>query len=228
MSLTIISLKAGTGGEAVREGILRIELSDGSLFSFKTCYLPPVFVDAHAVGGHAVGREINADEEEALRFASACLRSEKTALRLIARAEQNVFGLSRKLGKRGHDPDCIRAVISWLCESGLLDDRRYARLWLESRISRQATSPRRLLAALRSRSISRHDAEAVLKETLDDEAERQLLERYVQKTQRKRKHSDDDSAAARSLRYTLKSEGFSPLSIQCFFDHCTDITRSVF
>ena len=196
-----------------RESVLRINLSDGSLFSFKPCYLSSPFT----AESYAAGSEINADEEEAFRFASACLRAEKTALQLIARAEQNTFGLSRKLEKRKHDSDCIRAVISQLCALSLLDDRRYARLWLESRISRQASSPRRLLAALRSRSIDRHDAEAALKETLDDEAEQQLLERYVQKLRQKRKISDDDSAA--TLRYLLKSEGFSPAAIQCFLDN---------
>jgi regulatory protein len=213
LSLTIVSLKSETD-------VSRIELSDGSLFSFKDCYLSsPYIADGYAAGGHAVGREINADEEEAFRFASACLRAEKRALQLIARAEQTAFGLSRKLQKRGHDPDCIRAVIAQLCELGLLDDHRYARLWLESRISRQAASPRRLLAALRSRGIDRHDAEAALKETLDDEAERQLLERYVQKLRRGgRANSDDTAADLRALRYTLKGEGFSSPAIEIVLD----------
>jgi len=208
LSLTIVSLKSGTD-------VLRIELSDGSLFSYKDCYLPSPFT----TGNYAVGSEINTDEEEAFRFASACLRAEKRALQLIARAEQTVFGLSRKLQKRGHDPGCINAVTAQLCDLNLLDDRRYARLWLESRISRQAASPRRLLAALRSRGIDRHDAEAALKETLDDDAERQLLERYVQKLRRKRSTSDDtDAAAIRALRYALKCEGFSSPAIAIFLD----------
>ena len=188
------------------------------MFSFKPCYLSSAYI----ADDYAIGREINADEEEAFRFASACLRAEKRALQLIARAEQTAFGLSRKLKKRGHDTACINAVTAQLCALNLLDDRRYARLWLESRISRQATSPRRLLAALRSRGIDRHDAEAALKETLDDEAEQQLLERYVQKLRRKGNVADDadndpegaNSAILRSLRYTLKNEGFSSLAIE--------------
>ncbi|MDR0456112.1 MAG: recombination regulator RecX [Treponema sp.] len=154
-------------------------------------------------------------------FALACLRAEKTALHLIARAEQNIFGLSRKLAKRGHDSDCIHTVIARLGEAGLVDDRRYARLWLGSRINRQASSPRRLFAALCSRGIDHDDAEAALKETLDDEAEQQLLERYAQKLQFRQKSGEDDSSAAarRALRYTLKSEGFSSVAIQCFFDN---------
>ena len=202
--MIIVSIKSES-----HEDIQRIELSDGSIFSYKICYLPPTRPDV------VEGLEINAAEEEEFRFASACMRAEKAALQLIARAEQNTFGLSRKLIKRGHDSTCIRAVIAQLCETGLLDDRRYGRFWLESRIRCQASSPRRLLAALCAR-IDRDDAEAVLKETLNDDTERELLNRYAQKLRRKLKNSDDDSV--HSLRYTLKSEGFSSRAIQAFFD----------
>jgi regulatory protein len=204
--MTIISIKHESA-----DGLRRIELSDGSLFSFKTCYLPLVFNTTEGI-------EINEAEEESLRFASACLRAEKTALRLIARAEQTCLGLMRKLEKRGHDSACVRGVISQLCESGLLDDRRYARLWLDARISRQSTSPRRLLIALSSRSIDRDDTAFALKEALDEEAEFLLLKRYAEKLQRKRKNNSNDDDDGPSLKYLLKNEGFSSLAIQRFLN----------
>ncbi|MCL2270579.1 MAG: recombination regulator RecX [Treponema sp.] len=214
----IVSIKPGSG-----EDQQRIELSDGSIFSFKTCYLPPVFTDEDSyTPGTADGRDISMSEEEAFRFASACLRAEKAALQLITRAEQNVFHLTLKLEKRGHDTACIRAVVAHLSELGFLDDLRYASLWLEARISRQAASPWRLLAALRARGIDRHDAEAALKEALDSETEQLLLERYVQKLQKRKTGGDGGGAEDRSLRFTLKNEGFSPAAIQCFFDNYSD------
>jgi regulatory protein len=208
--MTIISIKHESA-----EGLRRVELSDGSLFSFKTCYLHPDFIDNLREPNTANGIEISEIEEEGLRFASACLRAEKAALRLIARAEQSTLGLRRKLEKRGHDPACARHAISRLCELGLLDDRRYARLWLDARISRQRTSPRRLLIALSARGIDRDDTAFALKAALDDETEFLLLKRYVEKLQRKKKINSDDG---RSLKHLLKGEGFSSLAIQRFFD----------
>ena len=209
----IVSVKSGDSEET-----RKIELSDGSFFSFKTCYLPPVFIDENLfMPGIAGGREISAAEEEGFRFASACMRAEKAALQLIARAEQSTYALSRKLEKRGHDPACARAVVMRLCETGLINDRRYAGLWLESRISRQASSPRRLLAGLCARGIDRDDAESVLKQTLDDETELRLLERFVIKQCRLKKINNinnEDLAFLRSFKYLLKSEGFSSLAIE--------------
>jgi regulatory protein len=212
--MTIVSIKSGTGGE-----LRRVELSDGSFFSFKTCYLPPVFIDEGLLApGAAEGREINSDEAAAFRFASACLRAEKTALQLIARAEQTVLGISRKLEKRGHDSACVRAAVSRLVELALLDNRRYAQLWLESRIGSRASSPRRLLAALCARGIDRDDAESVLQSVLDAGDELALLSRYAQKIQRSRRAR----TAAFSLKYTLKNEGFSTAAVQCFLDRAEE------
>jgi regulatory protein len=217
--MTIVSMKTGTGAE-----FRRIELSDGSFFSFKTCYLPPVFIDqALYTPGMAEGREIGAGEEAGFRFASACLRAEQAALRLIARAEQSVLGLSRKLERRGHRPDCVRAVISRLTELELLDDRRFARLWVESRLGR-AKSPRRLLSGLCGRGIDRDDAEAALKAVIDAETETALLGRFAAKQRRRgtvlrfRSLGSETENARRFLKFALKSEGFSAAAIERFFD----------
>ena len=184
---------------------LRLELSDGSLFSLRICYLPPE-VDPDAA---VEGMEIDSSEEAAFRFASACLRAEKAALKLIARAEQTSFGIARKLEKRGHEAACVRAVLSRLTELELLNDRRFARLWLDYRL-RLTRSPRRLISALCGRGIDRDDAEDALKSALDEETELALLSRFVKKYRRK--------AEGGSIKYLLKNEGFSRQAIQKFLD----------
>jgi regulatory protein len=201
----IVSIKSETNKETQR-----IELSDGSLFSIKSCYLSPELIDTYIANpGTIKGSEITTAEEAAFRHASACLRAEKTALRLIARAEQCTRGLRCKLEKRGHDSMCINAVIERLSALQLLDDCRFARFWLESRL-RLPRSPRRLLVSLCAKGISRGDAEAALKNVLNDAAEYTLLLRFVKKYARKKN--------TRDLKYLLKSEGFSSEAIQRFLE----------
>jgi regulatory protein len=171
--MTIVTIKSGSGAD-----VLRLELSDGSLFSFKSCYLPPVFFESTR---YTPGTELSADEEGYFRFASSCLRGEKAALRLVSRAEQTSMGLTRKLEKAGHSAPCVKAVLARLRELEVLDDSRYARMWLQSRLSHRADGPLRLLAALRSRGIPRQDAEEALREALSPPVERALLERFLNK-----------------------------------------------
>ncbi|MDR0444412.1 MAG: recombination regulator RecX [Treponema sp.] len=196
----VISLKTEAGGETGR-----IQLSDGSLFSYKICYLPADF------GSVSEGNEITAIEEESFRFASECLRAEKAALRLITRAEQCTSGLSRKLEQKRHSAACVNAVLSQLTELKLVDDSRFARLWLESRL-RLARSPRRLQSALANRGIDRETAQTALKTVLNEETEQLLLSRFAEKRLRK---TDE-----RQLKYLLKSEGFSREAINQYFEEC--------
>jgi regulatory protein len=148
-------------------------------------------------------------EESENNESTPYLRAEKIALRLIARAEQCTGGLTRKLERRGFDSACINEVISKLTELKLLDDNRFARLWLESRL-RLPRSPRRLLSSLCARGIDHDDAQTALKNILDEETEMSLLARFAKKYSRK---TDGDS---RSLKYLLKNEGFSSLAIKQF------------
>jgi len=147
------------------------------------------------------------------------LHTEKIALRLIARAEQCSRGLALKLEKRKCDPACIGEVISKLTELKLIDDSRFARLWLESRM-RLTRSPRQLLSSLCARGIEHDDAKAAIPNVLDEEAEAALAERFVKKHARKagRKNNEKNNSDTRALKYLLKNEGFSTAAIKRFFD----------
>jgi len=148
-------------------------------------------------------------EESENNEVTPCLRAEKAALRLIARAEQCTGGLTRKLEKRGFDSACIGEVISKLTELKLLDDNRFSRLWLESRL-RLPRSPRRLLISLCARGIDHDDAQAAIKNVLDEDTELALLARFAKKYSRKVK------GEPRLLKNLLKNEGFSRGAINRF------------
>ena len=219
---TIVSIKIGADPE-----LRLVELSDGAFFRFRVCYLPPPFDDESFYVPERVAScgGLRPGEAEALKTASAGFAAESSALRLIARAEQTVFGMGRKLEKRGHDSAGANAAVSRLCEIGLLDDRRYARLWLESKIAGRGSSPLRLLAGLRARGIDREDADGAMREALDDDSELRLLKSFARRRQRalKTNHEGspppaDDEDARRALKYRLKGEGFSSRAIGLFLD----------
>ena len=146
-------------------------------------------------------------EESKDNSTASFLRAEKTALRLVARAEQNTGGLARKLERRGHDSAVVSEVISRLCEQNLLNDTRFAVLWLQSRL-RFARSPRRLLSSLCAKGIDRDTAETALKTVLNEDTETALLERFAKKYAR----------GTHPIKYLLKSEGFSIAAINKFTD----------
>jgi len=155
-------------------------------------------------------------EEEASSFAAACCRAEKLALKLIARAEQNSFGLTAKLERRHFDALVAKTVVSRLLARNLLDDVRYAELWIRSRLaSRKAPSPQWLLVALGRRGIDRNSSLKALNNVFDPQTEYEFLLKYLEKTR------FPQSKRAFSLRAQLKYEGFSSEVIDRYFsDFC--------
>jgi regulatory protein len=183
------------------EETYRISLSDGTVFSFKLVYL----TEMESPFEPSPGREISSDEKNALQFASACLKAEHAALALTARAEQTVGGLSRKLEARGYAEAHVKPVIARLTALGVISDERYARFWLESRLSTKADSPLKLFASLCRKGIDRKIVERVFKTTLNFEQEQALLKRYLRKLEKTGKPIE---------RQLLKREGFSYEAIE--------------
>jgi SOS response regulatory protein OraA/RecX len=127
----------------------------------------------------------------------------RDAFRLTARAEQFSAGLSLKLQKKGHGRADIKFAIDYLVGAGMLDDLRYACLWIAERIRRKAESPRQLLTNLCGKGLNRATAAAALKKTLDADTELALLRDFSAKIDLAGK------TAGKNWRERLRFEGFS-------------------
>ncbi|MDR2069342.1 MAG: recombination regulator RecX [Spirochaetaceae bacterium] len=206
--MTVVSLKVETGAEST-PSVLRIGLSDGSSFAFKRCYLP---VELRGEDVFFPGRDLSSAEEDACRFAAACYRTERAALRLVARAEQTCRGIAHKLEIRGFTAACIAEVVSYLVDTEIISDERYAVLWLHARLARFPEAPRKLLAGLRRRGINSRIAGGALKKVLDFQTESALLKGYLKKNQSHKPQTD------RFLTKQLKYEGFSPSVIESVWE----------
>jgi len=149
--------------------------------------------------------------EEALPFDADLIKAEKIALRLIARAEQSSSLLTAKLEKRGIDPSIARQVISALLERQLLNDERYAELWIRAHLDRKAPSPLWFLVSLEKKGVNRKISLNAINKVLDEETEYSLLLRFVGKMDLHIKETG-------LFRAKLRHEGFSPEAISRFFD----------
>jgi regulatory protein len=149
-------------------------------------------------------------------IAAEYLKAEKSALNLIARAEQCSWGLKCKLEKKKYHNDVIQTVLDHLIKLNLVNDLRYAGLWLKSRIAKGTKGPRILSELLRVKGIDRETAEAALAASLPLETEAALLHRCLDKF---RKKNPENLAENKSTtRLFLKSEGFSTTAIDEYFE----------
>jgi regulatory protein len=150
------------------------------------------------------------------------MRAEETALKLIARSEQSCLTLSRKLEKQGHKAICVQHVLSRLQELKLIDDKRFVKLWLESRLSRGTDSPRRLFSCLNRRGINKNYIKDGINAVLNMELELLLLQRFVMKIRKQKSNKIFDKSCklnfTRSLKFFLKGEGFSSQAIEIFLE----------
>ena len=223
--MTLVSVKTGTENNT---NLFKIELSDGSKFKIKEFYLnyflgTPLSTAKTPSSSKTddffkEGRDISPNEEKAFRFSSACCKAEKAGSRLIARAEQNQNGLTKKLIYRGHDKECISAVLAWFVETEMVNDRRYAERWLRSRLSRKSgkiSGPRRLSAALGNKGIGREALWNAFDTILDEETEFSLLERFLSKKRMA-------SLSGNTLKSRLRYEGFTSSVINRYFNEAIE------
>lgn len=198
--MTVQSVKTGADPE-----VLKVGLSDGSLFFIRTNYLdPPIPLDRSA----ALPWELTEEENQGILFAGECFRAERAALRLIARAEQSSFSLARKLEQRGYAETAVRMVLKRLEVLRLVDDQRFAELWIEDRLPRRAEGPGKLSALLQARGINRQIAEAAVRRMVTETVELDLIRRFIQK------NGMDSQNGDFKFRQTLLKTGFSHSAIR--------------
>lgn len=95
------------------------------------------------------------------------------ALRLLAIRPRTVRELRDKLARRGHSAEAVAALVADLSAAGLLDDARFARMWIEGRAALKPMGQARLRAELAAKGVARElidEALAGLREELDEPA----------------------------------------------------------
>ena len=124
--------------------------------------------------GLSVGQALDAVQLHDIGLTDGIARAREQALRLLNYRMRTRKELEQRLRQKEWSDEIIAQVIKRLEESDLIDDKQFARLWVDERLRLKPVGLNLLHRELRSKGIDPDTAESVLKEydDRDDEATR--------------------------------------------------------
>ncbi len=133
----------------------------------------------------------------------------ESALRLLNYRERSIKELEGRLREKHYSPSSIDAVIKRLLELDLLDDRKFARLWVRSRIQFKPRSAWLISRELREKGIEEEVIQEVIEEEFTPEQEQAAVMGLAEKQARRYRGEDPGKAREKLFAY-LARRGFSP------------------
>ncbi len=127
--------------------------------------------------------------------------------RRIAMREHSRGELAQALAKKHVEDELAERLLDRFTEVGLIDDERFARMWVESRRRSKGTARSVLSMELRRKGVDADVIEEVLAD-VDPDSERETAHRLVQKKLRSLQGLDD-STRIRRLTGMLARKGYS-------------------
>lgn len=115
--------------------------------------------------------------------------------------------------RSGFSNETAQKVLSSLEAAGIIDDKRFARLWIEERIRFDPVWGPRLRAELRARGVDPEDIEDVLKSDFADVDELELAREAMKRKYRLYSRFDPSKRFGR-LAALLRRRGFSHQAIE--------------
>jgi len=134
------------------------------------------------------------------------------SVRALGRRARSIGELRQLLQRRQAAPSDVDAVIARLKEHGYLDDARYARTFVASRIENDRQGARRVERDLAARRVHPELIQKTVRAAYEEVDERDLLRDYLRRKVRLTKPPAKASAVA-SLHRRLLRAGFSSATI---------------
>ncbi len=120
--------------------------------------------------GLAIGQRLTDEEIEKLCHEEAEEDAYQRALRLLGLRPRSERELRSYFDRHRFAPEIQETVLARLGELGLVDDRAFARMWVEDRQAFRPRSARALKAELRQKGVEAEAVEAALEGTNDEQA----------------------------------------------------------
>jgi len=151
------------------------------------------------------GQKLSDEEIATLQERDETHQAHEAALRYLDYRPRSVDEIRRHLKGKSVEPDVIDEIVERLAQAGLLDDRAFARYWLENRNDFRPRGERALRMELRQKGVPDDIIDEVLAEGLsEDKAAYQAA-----LTQARKIRTTDPREFRRKLEAHLVRRGFS-------------------
>jgi len=114
--------------------------------------------------------------------------------------ERSPAEISRKVIKLGGDSDLVKGVLNHLFRENLLNEDRFAALFVQGKMNTRRWGPLKIANALRNHGISETAISAALHNILQDDY-REMILRELKKKWRSLKEQDAKSKTAKVIRF---------------------------
>ena len=136
-------------------------------------------------------------------------RAWESALRLLIYRERSRKELKDKLEGKKYSPEAVSATIGKLERLDLLNDEKFARLWVNSRINFKPRSAWLIERELGQKGIESETARTILEELLPPEREREAARQLAERRFRLYRGQPPEASRRKLFSY-LARRGFSP------------------
>lgn len=164
--------------------------------------------DDVAALGLRPGIDLDAAALDALRGSAEVVLATEMTLRLLAVRLRSRRELNDRLRRHGITAEVRRRVLDRLTEDGFLDDLRFARAWIQGRLTTRPSGRVRLRAELLRKGVAAEVIEQALREAFAM-ADEQELAVAVARARLRRYRGESPEVASRRLAGVLHRRGFS-------------------
>ena len=161
------------------------------------------------------GKELTAQEVEDFKNFSADDKMYNRALRYVAMRQRSVWEVQDYLRRKDCAPELITDTISRIESLGLLDDARYAEMFVRDRQLLRPTSKRKLVLELKKKRVSQEYITRALEGLEVDES--QSLQEVISKKRKQSRYQDDEK-----LMQYLARQGFGYGDIKSALQNTVD------
>ncbi len=185
-------------------------------------FLDDVFAFAlsdQVAAGLSVGQHLSADEIATLQREDAYHAALDLSLYFLHSRPRSCWEVEQRLRKKGFDAPAIEKAVQRLKELDLLDDRIFAKQWIENRDTFRPRSQRLLRQELRRKGV----ADPIVAELLDDRASTDLqAARRLASMRMDRFREADRDEIYRKLGGYLGRRGFFWSTVRVVLDEVWD------